>query len=78
MTEHNNTPIAPRAKRQLKALLHVLQTLDVEAFRAVTGADDMIPDDVLLRAIHKARLEHPGINRSQKQASRRYLAGDRT
>ena len=75
--KHNNTPTPPRAKRQLKALLKVLQTLDVDTFRAVTGADDMIPDDVLLRAIHKARIEHPGISKSGKTASRRYLAGDR-
>ena len=75
--KHNGTPAAPRAKRQLKALLHVLQTLDVDTFRAVTRADDTIPDDVLLRAIHKARLEHPGISKSAKTASERYMAGDR-
>lgn len=74
MTRVNGTPLA---KRRLTALLKVLQTLDVDTFRAVTKADDTIPDDVLLRAIHKARLKHPGISKSAKTASKRYLAGDR-
>lgn len=78
--KHNNQPLrspaeqAEQMQRILENLLGVLQYLDVERFRILTDQPEDTANDVLLEAMHKTRLEHPGVNRVQKQASRRWLA----
>ena len=60
-------------QRILENLLGVLQYLDLERFRIITDQPEDTPNSVLLEAIHLARIEHPGINRVQKAASKRWL-----
>lgn len=75
MKKRNGTTVADlRNKRRLVELLKVLQTLDVERYRAVVGATDAT-DDQILEALHRTRLEHPGVNQSQRKASLRWLDG---
>ena len=75
--KHNNTPALPvqaaQMQKVLENLLGILQNLDGPRFRAVTDTPDNIPDEVILEAMHKTRLEHPGINRVLRAASKRWL-----
>lgn len=60
-------------QRVLEGMLSILQHLDLPQFKAVVEASEDTPDTVILEAMHQARLQHPGINRTQKQASKRWL-----
>ena len=64
MTHHEQT---------LENLLGILQHLDGPRFRVIVEADDSVSDADIIEAMHRARLEHAGINRLQKQASKRWL-----
>ena len=66
MTEHNGTPT--RAE-----LLDIIRRLDVPRFRRVMDVDSE-PDALILETMHRVRVEHPGINRVQRAASKRWLA----
>ena len=57
----------------LEAMTGILIQLDVKMFRAMSEAGDEISDDDVLEAMHRTRLIHPGINRTQKQISRIWL-----
>lgn len=59
----------------LEAMTGILQNLDIARFRVFSEAGDDVSDKQILEAMHRARLDHPGINRVQKQNSRRWLDG---
>ena len=53
-------------------LLDILKYLDIARFRVVVNEPDAT-DAQILEALHRARVEHPGINRKQKADSQRWL-----
>lgn len=58
-------------------LLLILETLDLDAFREVTGADDYVMDADILEALHRTRLGHTDIHWRKRADSRRWLALNR-
>ena len=58
----------------LDAMTGILQHLDAAKFRVFADAGDDVTDKEILEAMHRARLDHPGINRTQKNNSKRWLA----
>jgi hypothetical protein len=52
-------------------LLTILQTLDVDRFKAVVGME--ATDDQILEAMHLARSEHGGISWKKRKESLKWL-----
>ena len=56
-------------------LLLILETLDLAAFREVTGAGiDRVTDDEVLEALHRTRLGHTDIHWKLRANSKRWLS----
>ena len=73
MKKVNGDPPRWTPAEVLAAFLYILQELDGPRFRVVSKAPPETTDEQILEAMHRARLEHPGINRVLKQNSKRWL-----
>ena len=59
--------------RIMGGMVLVLKDLDAARFRIIAEVPDDTPNAVVLEAMHRARVLHPGVNRKLTNDSKRWL-----